>query len=282
MTVVLVGFEVASTLFASGGLAVSITNTNQSHCIYFDCTPWSDYIDEAEKLFIGGLCHFELQTIWNMSTAPIQNYKLYLEAMGMFDWIVEGWNSEGLTIRQCHAKALELLISEEMNGKYLMSSNLEFVVPRHVVLLFHHFLQNITDLEVDWSCFRRGFGWYSHLVPVLSNEDGSGFNLDLFLRILPNIRSVHIYNEGRTKKPSLPLDSSLNMKLVSAVKYINESDGRCRTIALVNPIGDLNAFIRENDAEYRNEGWVLTKKSFESVFHLEYDSHPNTLSVQKV
>merc|ERR1712154_311647 len=120
-------------------------------------------------------------------------------------------------------------------------------VPHYIRLLFHNSMQKCTDLEVDWCYFKETEYWYSHLVPVLSNEDGSELNLDLFLKILPNIRSVHIYNAGWRKQPSFPLDLSLKNKLLSAVKYINEMNGPCTTIAIVRPIGDLDGFIGENN-----------------------------------
>ena len=117
---------------------------------------------------------------------------------------------------------------------------------------------------------------------MLSNEDGSELNLDLFLRILPNIQSVYIYNHGRGQYPSFPLDLSLKNSLLSAVKYINAKRGPCTSINIVNPKGNLEGFISENNAEFGELGWCLVKSPFESVFHRSYKPHPNTLCVRKM
>ena len=252
-------------------------------CIYFDCTSWSDFVDEDEKLFLGGLCFLGFNTIRNLAKSPVQNYKVYVKAMSMFYYIIRGfgWNASILgNIRKCHAKGLQLLITEEMNGKYAISSESESVLPRYVVLLFHHFVNQIRELEIDWAFFKEGqYWWYSHLVPVLSNDDGSELNLDIYLRILPNIRSIYIYNAGWNKKPSFPLDLSLKTKLLSAVKDVNERNAVCSSIALEKPIGDLDKFIDENNAEFQSEDWYLEKKQVESIFHTSYKPHPDTLCV---
>ena len=240
-------------------------------------------MDEDEKLFIGGLCHLDFLTIRNMSTTPTQNYKLYIQAMTRFHYIIEGWGTEGLDIKKGHAKSLELLINEEINGKWAMSSDSNSVVPRYVLLLWHHFLGTITELEIDWYLFvHKTTQCYSHLVPVLTNENGSELNLDEFVRILPNIRSIQICNAGRRKDPSFPLDLSLKNKLLSAVKYINENNGVCNVIAVVRPIGDLDEFIEDNNADFQDNGWNLVKKPFASVFHPHYPTHPDTLCVQRL
>lgn len=171
---------------------------------YFDCTPWSDFIGEDEKLFIGGLQVFDFQTIRNMSTTPTQNYKLYVQAMGMFHYIVEGYRwKNAIKIKKGHAKALELLITTEIEKEYATSSKSDCVVPRYVQLLWHHFLQKIGDLEVDWGYFKERNNWYSHLVPILSDVNGSALNLDIFLRCLPNVQSVHVFSGGRKKKNNI-------------------------------------------------------------------------------
>ena len=241
-------------------------------------------MDEDEKLFIGGLGPMRFKTIRNMARSPVQNYKVYVQAMSMFSFITQGagWNpvSTGIKIKKSHGKSLQLLITEEMDGKYAMSSDLESVIPRYVMLLFHHSLHQVRDLEIDWCYFKERDWWYSHLAPVLSNDDGSELNLDIYLRILPNIRSIHIYNTGWNKMPSFPLDLSLKSKLLSAVKDINERNAVCSSIALVRPIGDLDKFIDENNAEFQMEGWHLEKKPVNGL-RTSYKPHPDTLCVMR-
>ena len=117
---------------------------------------------------------------------------------------------------------------------------------------------------------------------MLTNEDGSELNLDKLVRILPNLRSIQIYDGGSRKDPTFPLDLSLKNKLLSAVKYINQMNGVCNVIAVVRPIGDLDKFIEDNNADFQDNGWILVKKPFASVFHSVYPTHPDTLCVQRL
>ena len=191
------GFHIASTIFGSGGLVLSLINDNSADSIYFNCTPWSDFVDEDEKLFIGGLTCFDFKTIRNMSTTPVANYKLYIEAMTMFHYMVEAWpwitkNGQSKILKR-HSMALELLVSEETERKYDNPS--ESVVPRYVLLLWHHFLRNMKCLELNWTKFTRNSvkGPYSHLSPIFRNEDESELFIEKFINILPNIESVYVF-----------------------------------------------------------------------------------------
>ena len=127
-------------------------NRKTPHSIYFDCTSWSDFIEEDEKLFIGGLDYFEFQTILNLGTSPVSNYQLYVEVMMMLKVIIEGWPwvNMGIKIKKKHSRILQMMITEEMNGNYSMSSDSKSVIPHYIRMLFHNAMQKCTDLEVDW------------------------------------------------------------------------------------------------------------------------------------
>ena len=176
---------------------LSIMNDKGADSIYFDCTPWSDFVDEDEKLFIGGLAHFTFNTIRNMRTTPVGNYQLYIQAMTIFHYMIDAWpwmtNGGEPIITKKHARALQRLVQKEKEKKY--ENPLQSVVPSYVLLLWHHFLQQITYLELCWDYFTKNAvkGPYSHLSPIFRNEDESELFIEKFVSILPNIESVHVF-----------------------------------------------------------------------------------------
>ena len=250
--------------------------------IYFDCESWSDFIGEDEKLFIGGLAAFDFGTIRNMTTTPTQNYQLYVKAMVMFHYMIEAWrwNTKNLgAITAKHAKSLQLLVQDEIDGKYQNPS--ESVVPQYILLLWHNFLQNIKHLELRWVFLKDGENGYLKFIRMFGNDDESELEIDPFLRILPNIGSVYIYNiNDRFRDIAVyPLDSSLKERLLSAVKYLNEKRSPCQSINIKCPDQDIEGFIKDNNEEFKKENWYLVKEGFQSVFHRSYGPEPYTLRI---
>ena len=126
---------------------------DKSSNFYFDCRYWSDYVEEDEKLFIGGLHDFHFGTIRNMTTTPKENYRVYIQTLTMFHYMIEGWPWKDGKIKKKNNEALKLLIKEEIAGKAVKS--LPSVVPRYVLQLWHHFLIKIKAVEIEWRCMDK-------------------------------------------------------------------------------------------------------------------------------
>ena len=73
---------VAVGTFGRDGLVVEIQGRGGVNS-FFDCPYWSDFTDEDEKLFIGGLQEFGFGTIRNIQTK--MNYAVFVQAMAMFN-----------------------------------------------------------------------------------------------------------------------------------------------------------------------------------------------------
>ena len=279
-----VGFHIAATIFGEGGLVLSFDRIPYVDSIYFDCCPWSDYVEEDENLFLGGLEWMNFTSILNMSTTPVQNYKFYVQAMTMFDYIIEAlpWEQHVGVIKKSHAKTLRKLIDAEIKKHHQNPS--KSAVPSYILLFWHHFLANKERLQVDWEFFtEESEDWYSHLGPVLSNGDSSGLDLVTFLRILPNIRSLYTYKCPWPKfEPCCSLDSSFNAMLLSAVQLINETQSRCTSINIVCPGQDIGGFIEKYGAAFKGMQWCLLQRPFQEGLLEELKPQNDTLCVVKM
>eukprot|EP01083_Nonionella_stella_P225328 801201_1 len=144
-------FTVAVNTFSDDGLVISIANDGAFN-LYFDCVYWSDYPQEREKLFIGGLQAFPFKTIRNMSVRPVQNYQSYIQVMNMFRYMVGGFVWADGEINTSNLEVLELLIQEEMQQKAV--NEMASKVPQYILNLWHHFLSKIKRIEFSWSLLR--------------------------------------------------------------------------------------------------------------------------------
>eukprot|EP01083_Nonionella_stella_P177592 624638_1 len=93
-------------------LVLQMTHSHFTSTVY-----WSDYPQEREKLFIGGLQMFPFKTIRNMSVRPVQNYHAYVQVIDMFHRMIEGFSWDDGEINTSNIEVLELLIEEEMAQK---------------------------------------------------------------------------------------------------------------------------------------------------------------------
>eukprot|EP01084_Bolivina_argentea_P111184 198461_1 len=69
-------YMVAIGIFGSDGIVIDIQRT-ESGTMFFDCNPWSDFTNEDERFFIGGLILFNFVTIRDIKNTL--NYEKYIK-----------------------------------------------------------------------------------------------------------------------------------------------------------------------------------------------------------
>eukprot|EP01083_Nonionella_stella_P215203 774736_1 len=257
-------FTVAVNTFSDDGLVISIPN-DDTFTLYFDCVYWSDYPQEREKLFIGGLQPFPFKTIRNMSVRPVQNYHAYVQVIDMFHRMIEGFAWNDGEINTSNLEVLELLIEEEMQQKAV--NEMASKVPQYVLNLWHHFLSKIKRIEFDWILLIKsgasdddndqfGYGVFS---PLFLSSDLSSLKFDAFIGILPNLEMIHLFMYDPTAfAPSIPLGDSFKSEVLQAISSLDKLS-RFGEIIIVNPTTDISEFITQNKNEFNQYGWKLTK-----------------------
>ena len=100
---------------------------------FFDCPFWSDFADEDEKLFIGGLQLITFGSIRNIKTR--RNYGVYVKAISMFHMMTQGWTwtKRRGVIEEKHIRAMDRLIEAEIAQKAVKGES--SVVPDYVLFL---------------------------------------------------------------------------------------------------------------------------------------------------
>eukprot|EP01083_Nonionella_stella_P002467 7121_1 len=283
-------FGVAVNIFGSDGIVLDIPRRNVTQ-YYFDCPYWSDYANEDEKLFLGGLVHFEFETIRDVKNK--MNYWCYVQVLTMFHFMSEGWQFKK-KIKKWHYKALKLLIQEEMEGKVLQG--VESLVPPYVLKLWHHFLCNVRNVEINWKYMRmqesnsgERYG-YKTFAPRFVLKKWTSLDFGVFLKILPNLESITLYNWNKKKQfvTSIALSEILTQHLLETIEIVQSSPSLTETFRefnIVLPVDadmELEYYLMEHQDVFENKGWKLTQKTFDSAFHPDYESCEETLCIQKM
>ena len=249
---------------------------------FFDCVFWSDFADEDEKLFIGGLQVFFFKTIRNIKTK--QNYKVYVKAIAMFHAMIQGflWNEENGAIQKKHCFAMRRLIEAEIAQKAVKGES--SVIPDYVLFLWHNLVVQVKHCEIVWrnmivDKLNAGFPAYGFkpLVPLFSNEDMTAPDFGVFTKLFPNLETMCVYWSRRFSE-SVALTPLLVSNLLESV----QTHSKIRKIDIVNPKDDIMDFVTDNKKQFEEIGWTLSKKTFQSVEHSNYGKCESNLCIEKM
>eukprot|EP01083_Nonionella_stella_P255193 876223_1 len=161
-------------------------------------------------------------------------------------------------------------------------------VPQYILNLWHHFLSKIKSVVLEWELMIKsgaidddydqfGFGMFS---PLFLSSDLSSLNFSAFIGILPNLEKVHVYMYGRRAfTSSIPLGDSFKSEVIQAISSLNKLS-RFREIIIVDPTTDISEFITQNNAEFNQYEWNLTKGSYTDQW--VEDECTNCLVIRKV
>ena len=272
-------FLVAAGRFARNGLVVEFTGKTGAMA-FFDCPFWSDFADEDEKLFVGGLQNFMFGAVRNIRTR--QNYGVYIKAISIFQWMIIAypWQKTTGVIQEKHCAAMSRLIEAEIAQKAVKGES--SVVPDYVLFLWHNLVVQVKQCEMVWKYMTEEefsirkvpcFG-YKLFAALLCNEDMTAPDFGAFTKLLPNLETVSIYRSGNFRR-----SIALTPLLVSNLLESLQTHSKMKKIDIVNPKGDIMGFVAENKEQFEGIGWTLSKKVFE---HFHYGKCEANLCIERV
>eukprot|EP01084_Bolivina_argentea_P170933 296172_1 len=274
---------VAVDIFGRDGIVVTFQNNSAQR--YFDCRCWSDFVNEDEKLFVGGLTTFTFRTIRNMKT--LENYNPYVNAIAVFHKMIQSqfWSSNPITRKDF--KSLDLLIKAETINKKEDSLSL---VPEYVLNLWHHFLLQIKQIEIDWGWLTetcrthptkkiKGYG-YRLIAPLFCTGNFSSLNFTIFVNIFPNLNTIHFkFMRNKRYEKCVSLNETFISNILETIKMINNSKSLSVTFKSINiaePWDSINKFNNENQELFNQQGWRLMKKNY------KHNKCKNSLTIEKL
>merc|ERR1712228_883176 len=258
--------------FAQKGMVIDIINTKIAIPL-FDCSFWSEFTNENERLFIGSLQYFIFETIHYL---PLnENYEIFIRVIGILMGMIDGWPYQISAIKQKDFKTLSVLISDHINNKKSEK------IPFYVHNLLKHIVQNVNKIHLNMFWFDGYMQWekeyaeeyqmFGHLKlkPLFFIDEQVNYSklCQIFDNKLQQIVIFH-YTSGSVFNKSIHLNFSFLEEIVFGIRAINKNvalKSVFNEILIVNPFEDINQFIADNQALFAENGWKLKKTKYEDA-----------------
>ena len=140
-------FEIAHGTFSkSNGIVVDIHNNKKGQMV-FEAVLWSDYHEESEYFFIGGLKTFQFLTIHDVTNQ--RDYKSFIAPMSMLKRLIWGYPYKMRPITKFDAKILDRMITDNL------SDSVSTKIPLYIQRLFANFTNNVQRVEINMDIMNR-------------------------------------------------------------------------------------------------------------------------------
>lgn len=118
----------------------------------FEALFWSDFIEEREYLFIGGLQVFQFLAVHDVPRA--KNYGPFIAPMEMMQRMIDGFPYQYGKITASNVDALQLLIENRHKGITTCPKT-----GMYVNKLFRNLVSNVRRVEINMYWFEDGGQW---------------------------------------------------------------------------------------------------------------------------
>ena len=198
----------------------------RANTYYWNCKWWSDFTNEDERLFIGGLIQFKFKTIRDIPRK--KDFSNYIRPITMINQMMIGYHIHDIEPTKSDLKYLKEMVDAEMENKFVLS--LPSKVDPYILRLFHHFAINIDHIIINldwmdvqvWRARNRTFYGYKQFRSLLFKDltDDNSLNIDFFLKFLPNLKSFTIHNFVCKYDPSILVNQPFISSLLKSIAFI--------------------------------------------------------------
>merc|ERR1712228_1098314 len=225
--------------FSQKGMVIDILNDKVATPL-FDCSYWSDFTNENERLFIGSLQPFTFETIHYLPLK--ENYQIFIRVIGILMQMIKGFPYQISAIKQKDFNILSDLISDHINDKKSEK------IPFYVHNLFKHIVQNVNKIHLnmeEMNCHdeyaKNGYFGYQKLKSLFFVDDQVNYSklCQIFDYKLQQIVITNIPFD--TFNQSIHLNFSFLEEIVFGIRAINKNvalKSVFNEILIVNPFED--------------------------------------------
>lgn len=183
---------------------------------YFKCSFFSDYVNERECLFIGGIPIMIITNIINASNGL--QYGKYINALNIINSILNGTYKPNNNKYNDDETALDLcidLMQHQLTGS--INNETHPNLPKYVEILLDKYCTNLDNILIFWH----------HLENIKGFKDVFGaqnnllfFDLSLILNLFPNIEQIEYYNTSFTHHLHIRYIAQYNHDKANCLQFI--------------------------------------------------------------
>ena len=270
-------FIIAASTFAAQGIVLDIQR-NAGAQFFFYCGWWSDYSQEEECLYIGGLLRMAFKTIRNIPQNL--NYESYIAPITMLNDMITGCP---ITIRKPlkkDCKYMNKLIFDECGddtiGLFDKMKVIKAKTPTFINSLFHHFCVNVTELHINLNHMNKEnvykntqFGY--KVYKSIFYSDGDAFDARILVKLFQKVEKFAVFNcysPLRGYESSMDLNDRFSVNLISTLKLLNNlsSTFKLEYLIFVKPSSSISTFIKSNQQKFKSLKWSLSQNTFKHSF----------------
>ena len=272
-------------------MVVDIRNTKTDTRL-FNCSFFSDFTDEKERLFIGGMGAFEFLSIHYLSLK--EDYANFIRGINILARLLTGYPYEISLIESIDIECIELLIKN--NQKTWMSVYSSQNIPTYIQSFFDNFVNNIIDIQIEMTvmnCHNEyakynqfGYKLLKNIFFVgIGNKSEETIDFPKILNIFnTKLQTIIIFNmPGRAFEPSIYLNELFIDRIIKGIKIINGSLALKQTFdefLIIEPQNSISEFINKYETLFKQNGFILSKITYK---HPKRNSISNeTLSIKKL
>lgn len=205
-----------------------------------------------------------------------KQFKVYVKVINILAVICIGYPSQFAFNRPSSKTHIVLskLIENELAESYL-NVPYKAEIPYYVSCLFHRFL--LSTKEVLFNCYNLDRhrlyhdGWFGYvygwekLQHIFKNDDGT-CKLSMFFRLCRDLERLVIFSFVRNVgdwRTSVTLNEAFVEEILKCMDILDETANDTFTeFVVVNPIGSIKKFMRDNDARFQQSKYRMMQKSY--------------------
>ena len=266
-------FGIASGSFGAEGIVVEMDG--KCSPFLWDCQWWSDFHEEAECLFLGGLIAFSVQSIRHIPSRT--NYKRYIAPMYMLSRMLEGYHYLLRLATERDVNRLRELITEQIGEKHALSLPSE--TDRYILSLFHYFCVNVKEVVINMDWMRTDqwvskkrmmrFGYKIFRSLFFEKENAESLKIKLFLDFLPHLERFIVFDHIGRYVPSIFVNEDFLQRAVRVIEYVNGHKSLSKSfqgITVVRPKMEDSLDIGKTAEKYNylfsGKGWRLKEITY--------------------
>ena len=246
---------------------------------YFECKWLTEFTNQNEILFCGGISSIKINTIYNMTTN--NNYIYFIRSMNIMQTMLSGTMKTDL-MTNVEEQIIRYLVQNEfirsMNNDVDITNNLNGsdIIPNYISMLFHHFCINLKNISINlYRMNDSSFYGYSSIKSLFLTSQNNFIKLDVLCSLFPNVPKIKIIGHYQKKQNCIKLDQ-LFFEEVLLILESNLISKKCKLskIIIANPneteLTIENAIIKyRSQFEKKNCKMILKVKSRELIIERE-------------
>ena len=253
------------------GMVVDIRKYKHSSNVFFDCTFWSDFTDENERLYIACTGNFYIKSIHNVSTN--EDYEPFIRCISIFQKMINGYPYNFGAVTSSDVWNLSGLMDDDSKN--------DLVVPDYMNRFFNNFCNQVQEIKIntlmlnfhDEYADQDVYGFLK-LKELFWSKNMNTIELIKFVKLFRNtintMSIIHMYSPSVGFESSIELNEGFEIELKKLMAFINSSSAiknRFKYLIIVNPkIDDLDAFIVEKKDYYITKyGWMMEKRQYHDI-----------------